>query len=272
MKNIIIALFVMFVAAMAAQPATAQDEYPIGKVIAVKGVARYGGAGPQMQQGDSVFLNTVVITGEDSRAVILLIDDTEISLGANSEFTIDRFVFDPYDSRENRARFGFARGVFQYISGMLEDRENPRVELETPYGTIGIRGTIVWGGEIEGNYGVYVSEGKVAFHLPDETVNLDAGTGIFIDGRTKKRGAVNAWPPERLRIAGSKIALADENELRLHIEKEMVRNIQRRDDYRKLMWPYKEQPYIEPETDAGTPYSDEFLRLKESSRSGLRAP
>ncbi len=273
MKSLFLSAFlIFFVTCSGIIPAAAQDEYPVGKVVALKGSASYGLNGPDMQKNDSIYMNTVVSTGDNSRIIILLIDDTEISLGSNSEFTIDQFVFDPYDSQENRARFGFARGVFRYISGMLEKRDDPNVELETPYGTIGIRGTVVWGGEIGDAYGIYVAEGKAAVALPDEIVYLPAGTGIFIDKATKKHGAVNAWPPEKLEIAHEKIAMAEAEDvgIRMMIEKEMVRNIPRRDDYRKLMWPYKEKPYIEPETDGGTPYSDEFLRLRESSRNGLR--
>jgi hypothetical protein len=259
-----IALFILVI------PAAAQDKFPIGTVIAARGEVRYGSNGPRMQEEDPVFMHTKVFTGDESRALILLIDDTEISLGSNSEFTIDKFVFDPYDAEENKARFGFARGVFQYISGMISDGSEPEVEIETPYGSIGIRGTVVWGGNIGKDYGIYVREGKVVFSTDREMVFLSSGTGIFIDRDTARKGAVNAWPRRKLETAKQKIAFPDQERMVRKIEKEMVRNIAKRHEYRKIMWPYKENPGMDYIPEGETPYSEEFLQLQKSGSDRIR--
>lgn len=264
MKSFFICLITAFLVLMSVDSAKAQEEYPVGRVVAVEGDVRFGENGPTMRQGDPIYMDTVVATGESSRAIILLIDDTEINMGSNSEFAIDQFVFDPYDKDENRARFSLMKGVFLYVGGMLEKRDSPRVELETPYGNIGIRGTVVWCGHMGDSYGVYVNEGKVAFATDEEIIGIPAGTGVLINTYTEERSAVNVWSPKRMKEANKMVSFREDRELTSLIEQEMVRNIQRRSEYRKLMWPYKEMPVADPEQTTGVPYSDEFLRLKES--------
>ncbi|NCC21323.1 MAG: hypothetical protein EOM26_02545 [Alphaproteobacteria bacterium] len=260
---------IFFVIVFVSGPAVAQDHYPVGKVVAIQGHAALG-EGLKLKPGDSIFMYNTVQTGPGSRLVLLLIDDTEISLGANSQMEINEFVFDPYDSNENRASFGFARGVFQFVSGMISKREEPDVELLTPQGSIGIRGTVVWGGEIDEKYGVYVAQGKVLFQLPETDVFLPTGTGVLVDPRTGAPGATNAWSPSKLEQALAMVRLQDQKALKQRVEQEMAKNIERRHEYRKIMWPYKEIPYMPPGDPGAFPYSDEFLQQKELHQQRMR--
>ncbi len=239
--------------------AAAQDHLPIGTVVALKGDVRLNG-GLKLQKDDQVFLYNVIRTGPDGRVVILMIDDTEIALGANSELEINEFVFDPYDAEENRAHFGFVRGVFQFVSGMISKREAPQVDLDTPYGTIGIRGTIVWGGTIEDKYGVYVGEGEALYALPEADIGMAAGTGVILDPDDPGSPKPDIWSEERLAQAKEKLRFLNAEELKRLVEQEMTSNIARRHEYRRVMWPYKEIPYYDG--DGEFPYSDEFLMQK----------
>jgi len=69
---------------------------------------------------------------------ILLADGTTFTVGPNSSLVIDRFVYDPdADTAEVAASLG--RGVFRFIGGRTSKTEGG-VTLNTPVGTVGIRG------------------------------------------------------------------------------------------------------------------------------------
>ncbi len=267
-----IALICLFIPLFAA-PAFAQEKYPVGRIIALEGVTYVinGENRLKMRVDDPVYLYNTIRTGPHARALILLIDDTEIILGEDSEFVIDEYVFDPYDPEENSARFSIVRGVFQFVSGMINKRSKPDVKIETAYGSIGIRGTMFWGGKMKDRetYGVFVQEGEVEFNSDGGNVSLPAGTGTFLTGRDAAPLPANAWRPMKVSWAAQTVAFNNEARLKQIIEEEMIRNIQRRHEYRKIMWPYKEMPYG-GYGDEDDPHTREFRELKQRHRDRMR--
>jgi hypothetical protein len=71
---------------------------------------------------------------------IILQDGTRISLGPNTTLDIDRFLYEPAEGR-----FGLVlrliRGAMAYISGRLAQFSPGSVQVETPVGIVGLRGT-----------------------------------------------------------------------------------------------------------------------------------
>ena len=74
-------------------------------------------------------------TGADSRLQIALLDKTRISLGANTQMTIDKFVF---DANGGSVSVNAAKGALRFMSGSTGSTRTVR----TPSATIGIRGTL----------------------------------------------------------------------------------------------------------------------------------
>jgi hypothetical protein len=257
------AVFVLFSVSIA----HADSRLPVGHIVAVEGTAYVGGR-VKIRAGDPVFMHNALSTAPNGRLVLLLIDDTEITLGGDSELIINEFVFDPYDPAENRALFGFARGVFQFVSGMVAKKDKPDVRLRTPLGTIGIRGTRLWGGSLDGRYGVYVYDGAVIYNLPEASITVAAGTGVFIKDADSVPDGPGPWTQETLQTAAAMIALRGDDDLKSRIEQEMSRNIGRRHEYRKIMWPHKTLPETHaPKSRNGNfPYSEEFLEHLDKNR------
>lgn len=130
---------IWFACVMGTNPA--QGDVPIaGHVETVTGLA-FGttpdGAKSKKYRDDRVVRDEQLETAERSSLVVRLIDDTLLTLGAETRLQVDDLVFDP-DTGRGKALIDLTAGAFHFISGRLSKRD---VRLETPLATIGIRGT-----------------------------------------------------------------------------------------------------------------------------------
>jgi hypothetical protein len=84
--------------------------------------------------------NDVVATGADGAIGVTFTDSTMLSLGPNTEITVDKYVFDP---KANNASFtaNMAKGTLQFISGEIAKLSPDAVKINIPTGTIAVRGT-----------------------------------------------------------------------------------------------------------------------------------
>lgn len=123
------------------------DESAIGIVTEFSGegtVTRPDGTTHILQSGMSIFQGDIIETEFDAAVNITFIDESSLSIGEDARMAIDEFVFDPA-TNDGTTNVSILRGVFMYTSGLM-GRDNPdSVELETPVGSIGIRGTIIGG-------------------------------------------------------------------------------------------------------------------------------
>ncbi|OZA84638.1 MAG: hypothetical protein B7X56_06820 [Burkholderiales bacterium 34-67-9] len=71
---------------------------------------------------------------------VTLRDETVMSFGPNTELTVDEFVYAPAQ-RDGRLSTRLARGTLNYVSGAIARQRPDNVQVRTPTGTIGIRGT-----------------------------------------------------------------------------------------------------------------------------------
>lgn len=92
-----------------------------------------------LKAGDAVYLGDTLATNNSGKAQIIFLDRSSITLKPDSDLTIDRFVYDPQSSSGDLA-LKSAKGAFRFIGGALSKKKP--VKLETPVGTIGIRGGI----------------------------------------------------------------------------------------------------------------------------------
>ena len=133
------ALTLLLLSAMAAAQATG---VPIGFVKTVSGQAEVV-TGAQTQPaavGTPVHLGSVLRTGARSSMGVTLRDETVMSFGPNTELTVDEFVYAPAQ-RDGRLSTRLARGTLNYVSGAIARQRPDNVQVRTPTGTIGIRGT-----------------------------------------------------------------------------------------------------------------------------------
>jgi hypothetical protein len=89
--------------------------------------------------GSELYANETVRTGNLGRADLVFIDKTNLTVGPASEVRLDKFVYDPTGS-SGQVVMQMSRGAFRFVTGSQEHRV---YKVTTPYGTLGVRGTVV---------------------------------------------------------------------------------------------------------------------------------
>ena len=247
-----------------------KNTYPIGELIALEGKAYYVGdhGKSEIKTGAPIYFNSNIQTAPGAKALILFIDDTEITLAEDSTMTIDEYVFDPYDPAENKAKFNFLKGAFLWSSGLISKKDTPDVTLETSRGSIGIRGTTVWGGQTDGGYGVFVADGAVNFSDNWGGVDIPAGKGFILSDNNlaKDTKDANTWKKPILDKALRTITFTSpllQKQTQHRLKDKKKQNIAKRHDYRGQMFPYKENPFqkrLKAQDDKF--FSDEFEEMR----------
>lgn len=179
----------------------AEDDSIIGTVLEVEGSVTITSEGQKdvMAAVDSpVHINDIIKTGPGARAYILMIDDTQWTLSEDAEMKVDDYVFDPDDNAANREVYSILSGAFLYVSGLIAKKPEPDVSIETPVGSLGIRGTEFWGGDIDGAYGVLVNEGRVRFKNDAGEVLLNKGEGTSVRARRLPPDAAKVWGRDKI--------------------------------------------------------------------------
>lgn len=136
-----------------------------------------------------------------------LLDGSELTLGENAELLIDEFVYDP--AAEGGRLAVNVKGAFLFVGGAIEGPSGGNVRIDTPVGTLGVRGTTVWGGEIDGGYGVLVLDGDVTLTAAGGTVTLTAGDGTMVYGSDAAPTDPAPWPEDRTGRAVASISFAE---------------------------------------------------------------
>jgi len=121
--------------------AFAQAPARVGEAAVVQNeVIRVSGSGgSQINVGDAVLRNETVRTGANSATRLVMIDSTNLSLGANSSITIDRTVFNDETSYRD-VTIRATSGAFRFVTGHSDKNA---YKITTGLATIGIRGTIL---------------------------------------------------------------------------------------------------------------------------------
>lgn len=145
MKNCLAALLLAVPSASLAAAVAAPVN--IGVASAVRGSVRAvapGAAGRVVETGKPVYSRDKVTTGPEGKLQILLLDETSFTIGANSELELDEFVFDPA-TNAGKVTAKIAKGAFRFVTGKVARRDPASMQVATPVGTIGIRGTMTAG-------------------------------------------------------------------------------------------------------------------------------
>ena len=82
----------------------------------------------------------VLTTGSDGRVGVIMHDGTRLSLGPNTELSIDKFVYNPSEGKF-ALLLKLGRGMLAYASGKIASFSPEAAKVQTPVGLIGLRGT-----------------------------------------------------------------------------------------------------------------------------------
>jgi len=130
-----------------AQTSSLTDESPIGAVEEIKGEAtliRADGNVEDITLGTPVYQGDVIQTSGDGALNITFIDETSLAISENAKVALDNYKFDA-KTESGETDISVLRGVFVYTSGLIGRDDPDDVKIDTPVGSIGIRGTIIAG-------------------------------------------------------------------------------------------------------------------------------
>lgn len=127
----------------------------VGKAVFVAGevlVERAGTPAPglPLDRGDTLLAGDIVVTGEASRAQLLMADGARVALRAGSRYQVNELelpaaVGAPGQARaveaDGRSIATLLKGGFRTQTGSVGKREPAAYEVRTPVGVLGIRGT-----------------------------------------------------------------------------------------------------------------------------------
>jgi hypothetical protein len=137
MRRLLISL-----AVLGATSAFAATESPVGYVKTVNGDASVTTEKNTVKAalGTPVFKGSQLKTGTKGSLGVTFKDETIMSFGPDTELTVDEYLYEP---TAGRAKFGskLAKGTLNYVSGAIAKMQPDAVAVNTPTGTIGVRGT-----------------------------------------------------------------------------------------------------------------------------------
>jgi hypothetical protein len=125
-----------------ALPRAAAAQSPVGSIKTYQdkaAVVREGARIPA-QTGLKVYIGDMLQTDQNGSLGIIFHDDTLVSIGPDSQLSIDTFLFQP-----DQGRFAFLSRLIQgtavFVSGRIAKFAPEAMQVQTPRATIGVRGT-----------------------------------------------------------------------------------------------------------------------------------
>lgn len=133
-------LGLLWMVSMAAHADAGQDV--LGFVKTASGDARViaGNDTKPAEPGAPLYLGNTLKTGEDGSLGVTFKDNTIMSLGPDTELVINEYLFAPANG-ELKLFASLLHGTLHYISGVIAKLKPEAVQLQTPSGVIGVRGT-----------------------------------------------------------------------------------------------------------------------------------
>lgn len=120
----------------------ARAEDPIGSVKSVVGEATITTKGnrAKAQIGSPLFTGSQLKTLASATLAVVFKDNTSMSFGPNTELVVDEYLFNP---AQGKLKLGtkLVRGSMNYLSGSIAKLNPDGVTVNTPAGSIGVRGT-----------------------------------------------------------------------------------------------------------------------------------
>ena len=125
---------VFFSSALQAADGTATLVASRGEVMAMTGDVER-----TLTQGDPVYVEDQVTTGDKSFAILQFIDGAKVTVRPKSKIIIEEYVFNGGD--EDAATLNLVEGGLRIITGAMAKTQPESYKVKTPTALMGVRGT-----------------------------------------------------------------------------------------------------------------------------------
>ncbi len=186
--------------------AAATDEVA-GTVVRLQGnaVAMQDALPRPLKVGDKILRGDVISTGKNARLEFRMLDDAVMTLGERAVFVVIDYIT---GGSEPNAAMRLMQGAFLAVSGDLVKTAQARFVIETETATVGIRGTTVWGGPLDGEFQVVMLDGRgVYVENRGGRVDLaEAGGGTKIPTVDRAPTSPVMWSDQKIARAAASVA------------------------------------------------------------------
>jgi len=145
--TLLAAVGVLLTGLCARAQAPANQPEVVGKVMAIRGKVEAvdaAGATRRLKLKSPIFLGDALKTSSRGRVQVAFRDNTQISLGRNTEMVIEDYQFKPEESVAAMVT-NVKSGVFRVMGGAITKIAPEKFMTKTPTATIGIRGSFYMG-------------------------------------------------------------------------------------------------------------------------------
>ncbi len=154
---------------------TASDASAIGIIKELSGdatITRANGTPEKAVLGMEVHQGDIVETSAQGAVNIVFLDESSFAISSNARMAIDEYVYDPA-TQGGETNISILRGMFVFTSGLIGRDDPDDVHIETPVGSIGIRGTTIAGNiQPDGQSQITVVEGAIVIKNGSGEVTL----------------------------------------------------------------------------------------------------
>lgn len=172
MKNKKLHLLQLLAAICLLSPLYAQAQDPIGRVIRTSGSVTAvdpAGAERPLARGSELFVDEAVVTGSRGSTQLRLSDGGLITLNEATRFVVNEYIYDGEGGNADSVVMSLVEGALRTITGVIGDQQNDTYALNTPFATIGIRGT---------EFGVFVdATGRTRIAVFDGSIEVQPASG-----------------------------------------------------------------------------------------------
>ena len=127
--------------------------------------------GEKLNVGDSIYFGDTISANDGAKSQLLFIDQTVMTIGSETKLTIDEFIYDPVES-SGKLLTTIKAGSVKILTGKISEKNPANLEVKTPAGTIGTRGT-----EFKASVDPLTTQSKILLvgPGPNNSLNLRAG-------------------------------------------------------------------------------------------------
>ncbi|MET1027164.1 MAG: FecR family protein [Dongiaceae bacterium] len=188
------------VTSLLASPSSAASRTQLGTVDMIVPVAgaTFGTTTRLLKIADRVYRNDQLWTKDRGQLHIAMLDGSSLSIGERAEVTLDDSVVSPASATSGFLRV--LRGAFRFRSPGTEKPSQPP-QIDTPFAVLSLRGTEVFGGPIDGAYGILVISGEVEVTNEGGSVILKPGDGTTLTARNVAPTPPKQWPEAKVKRA-----------------------------------------------------------------------
>lgn len=135
-----------------------------GDVNITRGIALY-----QAHKGLNIEEKDTFFTSKRSSMQITFSDNTVITLGRNTVFKVNEYLYNEKHKKKSKAKFHFRKGFFKSITGRIGKISANKFQIKTKNSTIGVRGTEITGKSASGQEDIVCTKGVITVSTEGKT-------------------------------------------------------------------------------------------------------